>query len=101
MIDGAPLTLSRSVCLVRDTFMREKLLSLSLYGRTMSGKSVAWKTLMNAKTQMCKDGVEGYHPVSLVYTASYLAPSFLSRGMHCGEGLHNLLMLLHRAGAKT
>ncbi|CAM9511938.1 unnamed protein product [Hapterophycus canaliculatus] len=29
----------------------------------MSGKSVAWKTLMNAKTQMCKDGVDGYHPV--------------------------------------
>lgn len=29
----------------------------------MSGKSVAWRTLMNAKTQMCKDGVDGYHPV--------------------------------------
>ncbi|CAN0120098.1 unnamed protein product [Ectocarpus sp. 6 AP-2014] len=34
-----------------------------LVGRTMSGKSVAWRTLMNAKTQMCKDGVDGYHPV--------------------------------------
>eukprot|EP00752_Nemacystus_decipiens_P009956 g8879.t1 len=34
-----------------------------LVGRTMSGKSVAWKTLMNAKTQMCKDGVDGFHPV--------------------------------------
>lgn len=32
----------------------------------MSGKSVAWKTLMNAKTQMCKDGIDGYHPVSLI-----------------------------------
>ena len=28
---------------------------------------------MNAKTQMCKDGVEGYHPVSLcfVFVASF------------------------------
>lgn len=32
--------------------------------RTMSGKSVAWRTLMNAKTTMHKDGVEGYYPVS-------------------------------------
>lgn len=39
----------------------------------MSGKSVAWKTLMNAKTQMCKDGVEGYHPVSRIkYSEKFL-----------------------------
>ncbi|CAM9519888.1 unnamed protein product [Discosporangium mesarthrocarpum] len=34
-----------------------------LVGRTLAGKSVAWKTLMNAKTQMSKDGVDGYQPV--------------------------------------
>lgn len=35
-----------------------------LWSRTMSGKSVAWRTLMNAKTKMHKDGMEGYQPVS-------------------------------------
>ncbi|CAB1114177.1 unnamed protein product [Ectocarpus sp. CCAP 1310/34] len=38
-----------------------------LVGRTMSGKSVAWRTLMNAKNQMCKDGVDGYHPAEKVH----------------------------------
>ncbi|CAM9353290.1 unnamed protein product [Choristocarpus tenellus] len=35
-----------------------------LVGRTMAGKSVAWRTLMNAKTQMNKNGVEGYQAVT-------------------------------------
>lgn len=35
-----------------------------MVGRTMSGKSVAWKTLAQAKTDLGKeDKLEGYHPV--------------------------------------
>lgn len=29
----------------------------------MAGKSVAWRTLMNAKTQLSKDGTSGYQQV--------------------------------------
>merc|ERR1719498_841936 len=34
-----------------------------LVGFTNGGKSVAWKTLQEAKTQLCKDGVEGFEKV--------------------------------------
>ncbi len=50
--------------------------------RTMSGKSVAWKTLMNAKTQMCKDGVEGFHPVGCINFAAILPVVFLRRNSY-------------------
>ncbi|CAM9519636.1 unnamed protein product, partial [Chrysoparadoxa australica] len=35
-----------------------------LVGSTMAGKSVAWKTLMNAKTSLSKEGKEGFMPVT-------------------------------------
>lgn len=69
---GGPV-LSRAVCMPSHiTCKPYKLLHacpsrlhVLLWFRTMSGKSVAWRTLMNAKTKMHKDGVEGYQPVSL------------------------------------
>ena len=59
--------------LQRNTFLHFKIVQLfdsmktrhcnMMIGKTLSGKSTAWKSLMHAKTAMAKQGMEGYVPV--------------------------------------
>lgn len=63
--------------------------------RTMSGKSVAWKTLMNAKTQMCKDGIDGYHPVSSGVEANFVATLNRSGDSEFPEPVEHGLRISH------